>query len=160
MQKITRKQNISPQKGKADRRNNGMSRQLERELDRIMKALHREWERCGVPVKEIYLMPEDAEKIAGLALEKIRMQQERLEKYEERFSTSLNMSKENFVLLRVLKKLQRAAGGKKSDTGEKAAEGKENRKNPCISLDREEYRVFLELVSWDEKISFWERRAD
>ena len=111
-------------------------------MEHLVKLLHKEWEqsgmlKAGVPIS-LHEVPEITERIVHLITEK----QGQLEGKETDFKQSMQSSKENFILLRLAKKLKKEserAIEKKTDTAF------------IVEMDKEEYKLFFTMIKIPEK---------
>ena len=93
--------------------------------------------RAGVPIS-LHEVPEITERIVSLITEK----QEKLEGKEIDFKQSMQFSKENFILLRLAKKIKKESERtieKKTDTAF------------IVEMDKEEYKLFFSMIRMPEK---------
>jgi len=107
-----------------------------KELEFLMKELHKEWECSGAAKATVIIGIEEVEEVNRTLAEKIITKQQVLEKDEMTFRESIQLSRENFVLLRMAKKI-------------KAREDKINKKGMdwefSIPLDKEEFKLFKSM---------------
>lgn len=94
-----------------------MSKEVMKNMEFLMKELHKEWERSGVTKKTVIIKPEEIEKVNQVIIKRIAKQQESLENDTMTFAQSIRLSKENYVLLRMVKKIK-AKKDKMFDRGE------------------------------------------
>ena len=111
-------------------------------MEYLVKLLHKEWGRSG---RTIARVPMDMARLKtaweGIAKE-IRRGQELSEKEGETFKQSMKLSKENFILLRLAKKIKKA--------GDKA-ERQDQDMFLMVEMDREEYALFSRLTKTGEE---------
>lgn len=107
-----------------------------KELEFLMKELHKEWECSGAAKATVIIGIEEVEEVNRTLAEKIITKQQVLEKDEMTFRESIQFSRENFVLLRMAKKI-------------KVREDKTNKKGMdwefSIPLDKEEFKLFKSM---------------
>lgn len=107
-----------------------------KDLEFLVKELHKEWERSGAAKATVIIEVEETGEVNQTLAEKIVKKQQALEKDEISFRESILLSKENFILLRMAKKI-------------KAREDKTNEKGMdrefAIPLDREEFKLFKSM---------------
>lgn len=108
-----------------------------KDMEYLVKLLHREWERSGRTKAEVTVRLEDVAEIENRMARVIQEKQKQLEKEELSFKESMELSKNNFVLLRLVKKVKKA---------EEKAEKKGLDDKFLVELDREEYRLFADIV--------------
>lgn len=110
-------------------------------MEYLLKLLHKEWERSGKTKVEISLEAADVKAVgAGLAQE-IQKRQGQLETAEMTFRQSMALSKENFILLRLGRKIKKA---------ESKANQKETSTIVKVELDKEEYKLLSTLIKVEE----------
>lgn len=116
-------------------------KEIVRNMEYLVKLLHQEWERSSRTRAEVRIVLADADEIKKRFWTVIRERQKQLEMEELTFQQSMELSKRNFVLLRVVRKIRKA-------------QDKTNRKGTdlefTIELDKEEYRLFTEIVKVQE----------
>lgn len=116
-------------------------KEIVRNMEYLVKLLHQEWERSGRTRAEVRIALADVDEIKKRFGTAIRERQKQLEMEELTFQQSMELSKRNFVLLRVVRKI-------------KKAQDKTNRKGIdlkfTIELDKEEYKLFTEIVKVQE----------
>ena len=119
-----------------------IEKQAVENMNHLLKLLHREWERSGRTKAEISLEAADVRVVgAGLAQE-IKKRQGQLETEKMTFKQSMALSRENFILLRLVKKIKKAG-----DKAEKKAIDTMVR----VELDKEEYILFFTLIKAEEE---------
>ena len=106
-------------------------------MEYLIKALHKEWERSGVTRKEIVIAPGNMDGMRRAVGERIYDITNYLESADCRFRTAMNYSKESYVLLRIAKKMAEA-----QDKASKNADVK-----IVLPLDREEIKLFKEMFA-------------
>lgn len=112
-----------------------------RNMEYLLKQLQKEWERSGRTKAQASLKPEDVKEAGVRLAEEIQKRQGQLDRDEMTFRQSMELSKENFILLRLAKKIKKAAD---------KAEGKEADSFFTVELDREEYQLLSLLVEVQE----------
>ena len=107
-------------------------------MEFLVKELHKEWERSGVTKAAVMIELEEVSEVNQTLAEKIMEKQNRLEKDEMSFKDSMFLSRENYILLRLAKKI-------------KMQEDKTNAKaldlEFSVPLDKEEYKLFQSMFS-------------
>ena len=112
------------------------------EMEYLIGLLHKEWERSGRTEAEIFLKLADKEKRRKRVAAVIQDRQEQAALEELDFRKSMELSKENFILFRLIKKVK--------DAEDKAAVEKEQLQEICVGLDKEEYSMFCEIETRQE----------
>lgn len=112
---------------------------LEMSMQLLMEQLHFEWERSGEIYKRVTVDVKDLEVIHMIITDAVNENGQWLNKDKLSFKNCLKLSKENFVLLRLAKKLKNAEKGIKQHT-----------KWICLDLDREERKVYRKFIEKTE----------
>lgn len=110
-----------------------MSKEVMKNMEFLMKELHKEWERYGITKKTVVIQQEEVEKINQVIIKKIAKQQESLENDTMTFAQSIRLSRDNYVLLRLVKKIKA-----KEDKMLKSGEGYEL----FIPMDKDEFALY------------------
>lgn len=113
----------------------------EKDMEYLIKLLHKEWEASGSTMAEVSVPFEDAEAVEKRLAEAIMEKQRQLEMDQLTFRQSMGLSKDNFILLRLVKKVKNA---------EKKALKKNAGSGYAVQLDREEYALFLKIIGIQE----------
>lgn len=112
-------------------------KEMVKNMEYLVKLLHKEWERSGRTKAEVSVTLSDTAEVKKRFAEVIQKRQGQLDTEGLSFRESIELSRENFVLLRVVKKIAKA-------------EEKSNRKGMdlkfTVELDKEEYKKFFEIV--------------
>lgn len=112
-------------------------KEVVKDMAYLVKMLHKEWERSGRTKAEVSVTLSDTAEVKKRFAEVIQEKQGQLDTEGLSFRESMELSRENFVLLRVVKKIVKA-------------EEKTNRKGIdlkfTVELDKEEYKKFFEVV--------------
>lgn len=106
-------------------------------MEYLLKLLHKEWERSGRTKAEICMDAADGRTVGVQIVEEIQRRQGQLETDGMSFRQSMRISKENFILLRLAKKIKKE--------GDKA-ERREAGTSYTVELDKEEYRLYGALI--------------
>ena len=114
---------------------NGNEEKIDVNMQLMMEQLQHEWERSGCPVKRVTVNVKDLEYIHMIIVDQIRNNGEWLNKDTFSFKHCLKISKENFILLRLARKLKKTEEQIKKET-----------KWICVDLDREETRIYKKMV--------------
>lgn len=112
-----------------------------RNMEHLVKLLHKEWERSGRTKAEVSIDTSDVMTVESRLAEEIQARQGQLESQEMPFKECMELSKENFVLLRLAKKIKKAAD---------RSERRENAVSFTVEMDKEEYRLFSTLIKVQE----------
>lgn len=112
-----------------------------RNMEHLVKLLHKEWERSGRTKAEVSIDIADVMTVESRLAEEIQARQGQLEAQEMPFKECMELSKENFVLLRLAKKIKKAAD---------RSERRENAVSFTVEMDKEEYRLFSTLIKVQE----------
>ena len=117
------------------------SRSIVKDMEYLVKMLHREWERSGRTKAEVTVQLADVPEIERRMAKTIRDKQRQLDNEELTFKQSMELSKNNFVLLRLVKKVKKAE--------EKTAKCGLDLEY-TVELDKEEYKLFVDIVGTQE----------
>ena len=112
-----------------------------RNMEHLVKLLHKEWERSGRTKAEVSIDTADVMTVESRLAEEIQARQGQLEAQEMPFKECMELSKENFVLLRLAKKIKKAAD---------RSERRENAVSFAVEMDKEEYRLFSTMIKVQE----------
>ena len=112
-----------------------------RNMEHLVKLLHKEWERSGRTKAEVSIDTADVMTVESRLAEEIQARQGQLEAQEMPFKECMELSKENFVLLRLAKKIKKAAD---------RSERRENAVSFAVEMDKEEYKLFSTLIKVQE----------
>ena len=110
-------------------------------MEHLVKLLHKEWERSGRTKAEVSIGITDRKEIGAKLTAEIGERQKQLENVEMDFKECMELSKGNFVLLRLARKIKKA--------GERA-ERRENAVSFAVEMDKEEYKLFSTLIKVQE----------
>ena len=110
-------------------------------MEHLVKLLHKEWERSGRTKAEVSINITDKKEVGVKLMEEIQERQKQLENVEMDFKECMELSKENFVLLRLARKIKKV--------GERA-ERRENAVSFTVEMDKEEYKLFSTLIKVQE----------
>lgn len=128
----------------AEKKNSSRSastNELIKNMEYMVKLLHKEWERSGRTTAEAVIKTSDLPMVSKRAAAAIMEKQARLETVEMTFKQSMELSRENFILLRLARKIEKAdrhAAKNGADT------------EICIELDREEHRFLVKIMGIQE----------
>lgn len=117
------------------------AKEVRKDMEYLVKLLHKEWERSGKTKAAVTVrlvdVPEIEKRMAGVIADK----QNHLENEELTFKQSMELSKNNFVLLRLVKKVKKA----EEKTAQKGLDTEFS-----VELDKEEYKLFVDIVGIQE----------
>lgn len=117
------------------------AKEVRKDMEYLVKLLHKEWERSGKTKAAVTVrlvdVPEIEKRMAGVIADK----QKHLENEEITFKQSMELSKNNFVLLRLVKKVKKA----EEKTVKKGLDTEFS-----VELDKEEYKLFVDIVGIQE----------
>lgn len=117
------------------------AKEVRKDMEYLVKLLHKEWERSGKTKAAVTVrlvdVPEIEKRMAGVIADK----QKQLENEELTFKQSMELSKNNFVLLRLVKKVKKA----EEKTMKKGLDTEFS-----VELDKEEYKLFMDIVGIQE----------
>ena len=111
---------------------------LMKDMEFLINELHKEWDRSGATKATVIIGIEEASEVKQTLAAKIMEKQELLEKDELSFKQSIGLSRENYVLLRLVKKIK----AKEDKTNEKGLDMEFS-----VPLDKEEYKLFKSMFS-------------
>lgn len=112
---------------------------MQKEMEYVLKFLEREWERTG-ETKEVQVIGLREISLVNFEIErKIKENKEQLS-LDISFRDSLKLSRENYVLLRLAKKIK----------SEKDKSDKDNQRWFYVGLDVEEYELYMEITNREE----------
>jgi hypothetical protein len=110
-------------------------------MEHLVKLLHKEWERSGRTKAEVSINITDKKEVGVKLAAEIQERQKQLENVEMDFKECMELSKENFVLLRLARKIKKA--------GDRAGR-RENAVSFTVEMDKEEYKLFSILIKVQE----------
>ena len=110
-------------------------------MEHLVKLLHKEWERSGRTKAEVSIDITDKNKVGAKLTAEIQERQKQLENVEMDFKECMELSKENFVLLRLARKIKKV--------GDRAGR-RENAVSFTVEMDKEEYKLFSMLIKVQE----------
>ena len=112
-----------------------------KEMEYMMKLLEKEWNRSGRTTAVVSILLEESKAVNARLTDAILKNTEYLET-EHDFKENLTATRENYVLLRVVRKVTKA---------EERAEKKKIGEAFSVEFDKEEYKMFKEIVgTWEE----------
>lgn len=102
-------------------------------MDFLMNELHKEWDRSGAVKASVFISLNDVEDMTKDVMVQTAIMQNRLENEEMAFKKAVKLSKECYVMLRMLRKI-------------KAEEHKSYHNGTCyvieVKFDKEELKLF------------------
>lgn len=110
-------------------------------MEHLVKLLHKEWERSGRTKAEVSIDITDKNKVGAKLTVEIQERQKQLETAGMDFKECMALSKENFILLRLARKIKKA---------EDRAGRRENAVSFTVEMDKEEYKLFSTLIRVQE----------
>ncbi len=110
-------------------------------MEYLVKLLHKEWERSGRTKAEVSIDIADKRAMEIRLAGEIQARQGQLETEGMDFKECMELSKENFVLLRLARKIKKAAD---------KAECREDAVSFTVEMDKEEYKLFSTLIKVQE----------
>ncbi len=110
-------------------------------MEHLVKLLHKEWERSGRTKAEVSIDIADKGAAETRLAGEIQERQGQLEAEGMTFKECMELSKENFVLLRLARKIKKAAD---------RAERREDAVSFTVEMDKEEYKLFSTLIRVQE----------
>ena len=110
-------------------------------MEHLVKLLHKEWERSGRTKAEVSIGAADVKPVESRLAREIQARQGQLETEGMAFKEYMELSRENFVLLRLARKIKKAAD---------RAECREDAVSFTVEMDKEEYKLFSTLIKVQE----------
>ena len=117
------------------------AKEVRKDMEYLLKLLHREWERSGKTKAAVTVRLGDVPEIKSRMVMVIKDKQKQLNNEELSFKQSMELSKNNFVLLRLVKKVKKA---------EEKTVKKGLNMEFSLELDKEEYKLFVDIVGIQE----------
>ncbi len=108
-----------------------------KDMEYLVKLLHKEWERSGKKAAEILVRQEEVPGMEKCLAGAIHEKQKQLENKELTFKESMQLSKCNFILLRLVKRIRKA---------EEKAKKKGTALVFRVELDKEEYKLYQGIL--------------
>ncbi len=116
-------------------------KEIRKNMEYLLMLLHTEWERSGKTKAQVTVNLSDAEEVKRRMTGMIAEKQKQLEMNDLTFEQSMELAKQDFVLIRLVKKVKKA----EEKTAEKADDAEFS-----VELDREEYELFAEIAGIQE----------
>lgn len=111
-------------------------KEIVNDMEFLVNELHKEWDRSGVTKASVVISLEEVEEVNQVLLLRIAKTQELAEATEMTFKESMTLSRECYVLLRLVRKVKE----KEDKTNKKAMDLEFS-----VPLDKEELKLFKEL---------------
>lgn len=105
---------------------------IEKDMEFLLKELHKEWDRSGVTKASVTISIDEADEVNQALVLAIAKRQEQAEKALD-FKECIRLSRENYILLRLARKVK-----KQEDRCNKLAMDLEFE----VQMDKEEYKLF------------------
>lgn len=118
-----------------------IAKEVRKDMEYLLKLIHREWERSGKTKAAVTVRLGDVPEIKSRMVMVIKDKQKQLNNEELSFKQSMELSKNNFVLLRLVKKVKKA---------EEKTVKKGLNMEFSLELDKEEYKLFVDIVGIQE----------
>ena len=115
----------------------GAGKEMMEHMEYLVSLLHREWERSGRTEVEAVINFRDVPRIGRMITKEAAKRQKQAEGKEMELEQSMELSKENFIFLRLMKKIKEAGDMEKT--------GASGISFP-VEMDREEYLFFSMLL--------------
>lgn len=126
---------------KENRNRDASTKEIIKNMEYLVRLLHKEWGRSGRTTTEEVVKTSDFPMISKRTAAAIMEKQARLETAEMTFKQSMELSRENFILLRLARKIEKA-DRRAAKNGADA--------EICIELDREEHRFLVKIMGIQE----------
>lgn len=108
-----------------------------KDMEYLITLLHKEWERSGKAMAEAIITLEEAEPIYRKFAGEIVKRETELNEEKMTFERSMELSKENYILLRLVKKIKE----EEEKTNEKGMDVEFS-----VELDLDERRIFRSII--------------
>lgn len=118
-----------------------IGKEMVKNMEYLVKLLHKEWERSGRTKAEVSIGITDKKEVGAKLAGEIQARQGQLETEGMAFKECMELSRENFVLLRLARKIKKAAD---------RAERREDAVSFTVEMDKEEYKLFSTLIKVQE----------
>ncbi|MDF2907781.1 MAG: hypothetical protein K0R34_3102 [Herbinix sp.] len=120
---------------------NNTTMDFNKDMEYLLLELQKEWEASGTTRATIAFQLDEAQEVNKKLQKEINNRQALLTQEELTFEQSIQFTKQNYILLRLIKKILR----KEQRTSKKGLDFEFS-----VTLDKEEYRIFRELVQVEE----------
>lgn len=115
---------------------NNLSVGLQKDMEYLLLELQKEWESSGTTRATVVFQLDEVQEVNRKLQQEIIERQKLLKQEELTFEDSIQLSKQNYILLRLVKKILR---------NKKITNGKEIICEFSVILDKEEYKIFKDL---------------
>lgn len=115
---------------------NNTTMELQKEMEYLLVELQKEWESSGKTSATVVFQIEEVQEVNRKLQQEIADRQELLKHEEMTFEQSIQLTKQNYILLRLIKKMLR----KEQSTNKKRMDCEFS-----VVLDKEEHRIFKDL---------------
>ena len=115
---------------------NNTTKELQKEMEYLLVELQKEWESSGKTSATVVFQIEEVQEVNRKLQQEIADRQELLKHEEMTFEQSIQLTKQNYILLRLIKKILR----KEQRTNKKGIDCEFS-----VVLDKEEHRIFKDL---------------
>lgn len=115
---------------------NNTTMELQKEMEYLLVELQKEWESSGKTSATVVFQIEEVQEVNRKLQHEIADRQELLKHEEMTFEQSIQLTKQNYILLRLIKKILR----KEQKTNKKGIDCEFS-----VVLDKEEHRIFKDL---------------
>lgn len=105
-------------------------------MEFLLKELHKEWERSGIPVSSELINMEDAQQLIDDIQFYVVMKQKMLDESDQKFRKMIAETKETYVCLRIARKITEEYNKIVND---------KTKKDFCILLDKDEKKLYKML---------------
>lgn len=117
------------------------AKEITKDMEHLVKLLHKEWERSGKTKAVVTVSLSDMPEIESRMAKVISDKQKLIENEALTFKQSMELSKSNFILLRLVKKVKK----EEEKTVKKGLDMEFQ-----TELDKDEYRLFQDIVGTQE----------
>lgn len=115
---------------------NNTTMELQKEMEYLLVEFQKEWESSGKTSATVVFQIEEVQEVNRKLQHEIADRQELLKHEEMTFEQSIQLTKQNYILLRLIKKILR----KEQKTNKKGIDCEFS-----VVLDKEEHRIFKDL---------------
>lgn len=115
---------------------NNTTMDLKNDMEYLLVELQKEWESSGKTSATVVFQIEEVQEVNRKLQQEIADRQELLKHEEMTFEQSIQLTKQNYILLRLIKKILR----KEQRTNKRGIDCEFS-----VVLDKEEHRIFKEL---------------
>lgn len=116
-------------------------KEVVKNMEYMLKLLHTEWGRSGKTTVKIAIAASDTEEMKQRLAAEIAIRQEEAAQEHLTFEQCMKLTKQNFILLRMIKKMEAAAGKCNKQAMDTAF---------TVELDKEEYILFILIIEAQE----------